>query len=139
MIRISALTVACLTLAAVTVWADGLPFEPGLWTTKVTTNNPFIGSQQNESTECITETEFDPASLMQGNNQCSISEQSVDGNVMTFALSCTMPEGTTTAQGRFESLGDSGKGEMTMTMSMGAQSMEMAMQWESIRVGDCEE
>ncbi|XOV86782.1 MAG: DUF3617 domain-containing protein [Pseudomonadota bacterium] len=131
------LLVALLTLSAFSN-AEGLTIKPGLWETTMTRTNPMTGQPQTDTTrECVTQTSFDPASLMQGAEGCRMLKNDLTSNALDFSMSCSMQGATTTVVGRYEVDGDSGKGNMEMNMSMGEMKMSMKMDWTASRIGDC--
>ena len=130
-------TLSLLLSASFGVVADTLPITPGMWETTMNQTNPFTGSNTTVNKECVKETEFDPNSLMEGNENCRIADSSVSGNTMQFSMECNMDGGQAIMNGEFESNGDNGSGKMTMTMSMAGQQIEMQMDWTARRVGDC--
>ena len=124
-------------LAASAVWAEGLPIEPGLWetTTEMTMSmmpQPMIKTTQ----KCVTDTEFDPQDLSQESG-CTVQDYSASGNTLTFSMVCPGPEGPTTGQGTYVSNGDSGTGEMNMTMVISGSEQTMQMKWKGQRIGSC--
>ena len=44
--------VVLLCIQSITVFADGLPLNPGMWESTITTNNPLTGARTNTSQEC---------------------------------------------------------------------------------------
>ena len=135
----STLFAAVLSLtAASTAAADKLEIEPGLWKTTTTATMPFgQGEHTQTSEECVTDTEFDPATMMEDAEGCELTHSSVDGNRLEFGMTCDVEGGTSTMEGSYEVDGDEGRGVMTMSMNMQGMTMEMEMSFTSERVGDC--
>ena len=131
------IALSLLLSASFSVVADSLPITPGMWETTMNQTNSFTGSNTTVNSECVKETEFDPNSLMEGNENCSIADSKVSGNRMQFAMECNMDGSQAKMNGEFESNGDNGSGKMTMTMYMTGQKIEMEMDWTARRVGDC--
>lgn len=118
-------------VGAGTALAEGLKINDGLWETKMT--NPITGERI--SRECLKDAEFDPGTMMQSQQDCKMTEQTLDGNTLTFNMVCA--DGSGTAEGRMFTDGDKGGGEMTMQFDMDGQKMDLTMTWDATRVGDC--
>jgi hypothetical protein len=110
--------------------AEGLPIRDGLWET--TMQNPMTGERV--SRECLKDAVLDPQTMLEGQDDCQMTEQALDGNTLTFTMECA---GGGTAQGRMSVDGDQGDGEITMQFDMGGRQMDMSMSWDAVRVGDC--
>ena len=126
-----------LSTIAAPLMADALPINPGLWETSVTTTNQFTGTKTEKHQECLTDTEFDPAKMLGDQQQCNVTESTLNGNVLTFSLACNMEGATGTMSGEYQSDGDSGTGTMVMEMSFGGQTMTMESNMTANRLGDC--
>jgi Protein of unknown function (DUF3617) len=111
--------------------AEGLPIKDGLWET--TMQNPMTGERVTR--ECLKNAALDPQSMLEGQDDCQMTEQALDGNTLTFTMVCA--DGSGTAEGRMAVEGDRGEGEITMHFDMDGQQMEMSMSWDAVRVGDC--
>lgn len=111
--------------------AEGLPIRDGLWQT--TMRNPMTGERT--SRECLKDAVLDPQSMLEGQDDCQMTEQALDGNTLTFTMVCAGNSGT--AAGRMFVEGDQGNGEITMQFDMGGREMNMTMSWDAVRVGDC--
>ena len=111
--------------------AEGLPIRDGLWET--TMQNPMTGERT--SRECLKDAVLDPQSMLEGQDDCQMTEQARDGNTLTFAMACAGGSGS--AEGRMSVEGDHGDGEISMQFDMGGRTMSMTMSWEAVRVGDC--
>jgi hypothetical protein len=111
--------------------ADGLPIRDGLWET--TTHNPMTGERT--SRECLKDTVLDPQTMLEGQDDCRMTEQARDGNTLTFTMACAGGSGT--AKGHMFVEGDQGGGEINMHFDMGGRLMNMTMSWDAVRVGDC--
>ncbi len=135
---------AALLLALPAVAGESLSIEPGLWRTRSThtmemPGMPPMPPRTQELTECVRDGRFEPKSLFADQPGCSVSDVSVSGNVMTFRVRCPSQQGTMAGEARYESLGDRGRSEVTMTFSGGGYQGRMRMTSESERVGDCPE
>jgi Protein of unknown function (DUF3617) len=111
--------------------AEGLPIRDGLWET--TTHNPMTGERT--SRECLKDTVLDPQTMLEGQDDCRMTEQARDGNTLTFTMACAGGSGT--AEGHMFVEGDQGGGEINMHFDMGGRLMDMTMSWDAVRVGDC--
>jgi hypothetical protein len=111
--------------------AEGLPIKDGLWQT--TTHNPMTGERT--SRECLKDTVLDPQSMLEGQDDCQMTEQGRDGNTLTFTMACAGGSGT--AEGRMSVEGDRGNGEINMQLEVDGRPMSMTMTWDAVRVGDC--
>jgi Protein of unknown function (DUF3617) len=112
-------------------WAEGLPIKDGLWET--TTHNPMTGERT--SRECLKNAVLDPQDMLEGQDDCRMTEQARNGNTLTFAMACA--DGSGTAEGRMSVEGDRGNGEISMQLDMGGRPTSMTMTWDAVRVGDC--
>lgn len=130
------LSTVLLTAPLITL-ADALKLNPGLWETTVEMTNPYTGTQTRTHTECVTENKFDPGSMMGPNDHCKINESKVDGNTLTFKMSCDVEGGEGEMTGKYTSDGNTGTGEMVMKISFGGQTMEMKSTTQAKRLGDC--
>ena len=111
--------------------AEGLPIRDGLWET--TMQNPMTGERT--SRECLKDAVLDPQTMLDGQDDCQMTEQALDGNTLTFTMACAGGSGT--AEGRMSVEGDQGNGEISMQFDMGGRKMSMTMSWDAVRVGDC--
>lgn len=122
------------------VFAQGLPIEPGLWEMTTSMNMPML-PQPRVSTrmECIEESELSP-DLMSGGDMdtsCTYDSRMVDGNTMKWSMVCTEQAGVSRGEWEATSHGDTLIGGGTVTVDMQGQAMVMTMKWEGKRVGDC--
>ena len=111
--------------------AEGLPIKDGLWET--TMRNPMTGERT--SRECLKDAVLDPQTMLEGQDDCQMTEQALDGNTLTFTLACAGGSGT--AEGRMFVEGDQGNGEISMQFDTAGRKMSMTMSWDAVRVGDC--
>ena len=121
------------------LYADGLQITPGLWRITSTNTNMMGQPQTKVEEQCMQEETFDPVSELQdGADNCTIGDQSLVDNTLTFTLNCAGPGGPQmTGNGRYSIDGNKGDGEMTYSMSFGGQSMTMTNSWVAERIGDC--
>jgi hypothetical protein len=95
--------------------------------------NPMTGERV--SRECLKDTELDPKTMLQGQDDCTMTEQNLDANTLTFSMVCAGASGT--AEGRMFVDGDQGDGEIHMNFDVGGRKMDMTLTWDAVRVGDC--
>jgi hypothetical protein len=120
-----------LGFGAASAQAEGLRVKDGLWET--TMKSPMTGERT--SRECLKDTMLDPQSMLEGQSECQMTEHTLQGNTLTFTMTCAGGSGT--AHGRMSVDGDRGDGEINMQFNMGDREMSMTMSWDAVRVGDC--
>jgi hypothetical protein len=120
--------------------ADGVPMTPGKWEMKTTMEmSMFPAPQVRTFTECIEETELKPENFnMEEDSPCDMADIEIDGNTVRWSISCPGAMGNMTGNWEFTSAGDSVIGTGSMSADMGGMAMEMKMNWEGERLGDCE-
>lgn len=119
---------------------ETLKIEPGLWETTTSTESPMFPQPQVRTNEsCVTpdQAEFNPQRLVQEAKECSITDQSRDGNKINWSMICKTQMGEATATGSAEVNGNRGNGNMVMNMNLGGTPMSLTTTWESRRVGEC--
>ncbi len=136
------LSVLAFTLASLiftsTVTADRLPINPGLWESTTTNFNPMTGQQESQSNvECETDDFFDPASMMKQGDGCEVLESLLEGDTLTFDISCNMEGGQMNMHGKYKSDGDNAQGVMEMEISFSGQTLNSTGTWAAKRIGDC--
>ena len=118
--------------------AAELEINPGLWETTMTRTNPMTGEPTTETTqECVKQTSFNPSDMMQAAEGCKLLKDEQNGDTLSFRMECNLQGSTATVDGQFQTDGQTGKGNMDMTMNMGEMNMTMNMNWTSKRLGDC--
>lgn len=131
-------TIAAILCLPAAAGADSLKLNPGMWETTSTGTNPMTGQQTTEThTECVTQTEFDPRETMKEVRECRLTEENLNGDTLTFTMTCNMQGGTVSINGLYQSDGDTGTGNMTMNMNMGGMTMSMQRTMTARRIGDC--
>ncbi len=111
---------------------------PGMWETTMTRTNPMNGEAVTETKKnCVTQTSFDPATMMQDTQGCKVVQDELDGDTLSFKMQCSMSGAESTVTGKYQSDGDTGSGDMNIQMSMAGMNMNMSMNWTAKRVGDC--
>ena len=126
--------------AAPAVMADGIPIEPGLWEITSTMQMPMLPEPRvTTTTECMEESEIsmDDMGTEDMDPNCTVDMSQVDDNTMKWSFDCPVQGGTSHGDWEAVSEGDSVSGNGLITMSFQGQTMEMTMEWEGHRVGDC--
>lgn len=104
----------------------------------MTRTGPFGAGPVTETTsKCVTETSFDPASMMDSATGCSLAQNDIDGNTLTFEMACDMQGAQATMSGMYETDGQTGKGGMEVQVDAAGMDMSMEMSWTTRRAGDC--
>jgi hypothetical protein len=135
-------------LATLTALALGLasggsalaqPQEGSLY--RVTTQVEMVGlpfKMPDQTTEVCGPRDHSSEKMVPHDENCSITDFEVEGNVSRYTLVCT-GDAELTAKGEFEQLGgDAYRGKMNMVGTSGGQSVEMNMRFEGKRIGACE-
>ena len=133
------LIVVAIALLGTALLAQGSgPRRDGNW--EVTIEMQMPGMPMNmpaqKTMQCITPQQAaDPQNMAppsgRGQNSCKVSDYKVDGNKVTFSLSC--PNDGMTGTGEFMYATDS----YTGTMKMNMQGQSMSMKYSGKRLGDC--
>lgn len=119
--------------------AQSLPVTPGMWESTTTLESELMGTRTTTETECITVSEYDPKTMLEGldQDQCNVAAD-VSGNTMTIDLTCEQPGvGTMKGEGTITVDGDTMTGKMTMAGDMAGQQLKMNIDSTGKRVGDC--
>lgn len=129
------------SLVASSVFAQGIPIEPGMWEMTTTMNMPML-PQPRVSTrmECIEKSELSPDTMNAENmdSNCTFDTRVVDGNTMKWSMDCNQQGGASRGEWEATSHGDTLTGEGTVTVDMQGQAMVMTMKWDGKRVGHCD-
>jgi hypothetical protein len=132
----------CLILAGVVSLAVTLPAQgPGVrrdgrWEVKIEMLMPGMTMPAQTTTQCVTKEEAaDPQKGLPqtgpGASDCKISDYKVDGNKVTWSMTCEKERTSGTAE--FVYVGEA----YTGTMKMKTQGQEMTMKYSAKRLGDC--
>lgn len=131
-------TVVILLALPAAAAAAELAINPGLWETTMTRTDPVSGQPVTETRkECVKDTKFDPAGLMQGTEGCELVNDEMSGNTLTFSMKCNMQGAEASIDGVYQADDHSGKGNMDMTINAAGMNMSMNMNWTATRLGDC--
>ena len=127
-------------VCSVNVFAEGVPMTPGKWEMTMTMEMSMLPAPQvKTTTKCIEESELDPENFkMDESSICDLADVEIDGKTMRWSISCPAPAGNLTGNWEFTSNGDSVVGTGSMSADMGGMAMEMNMNWEGKRLGDCD-
>jgi hypothetical protein len=139
MIRAS-IILGVLFFAAPAAWAEGIPVEPGMWEMTSTVTMPMLPQPRvTTTTECMTESEIsmDDMGGEDMDPNCQFEMAQIDGNTMKWSFDCPVEGGTSHGEWEATSTGNSVTGKGVVTMSFQGQTMEMTMNWEGKRIGDC--
>ncbi len=120
--------------------AETLPIVPGLWEFTSTGINQITGQQVSETdTMCVVEDGYDPEKEMEieDDMDCEVGESNLNGDTLTFSMSCNTQGGQMTMNAVYQSDGDSVQGTTVMEMSFGGQTMTSESSFTGNRIGDC--
>jgi len=112
--------------------------NPGLW--EITSTVEMVGMPVGAPppmtyTQCITPEDLVPRN--QGDSEaCEVSDVNIDGNTVSWKISCSGQGGGMEGTGTITYDGDSMEGMMEMVMP--SMNMEMKNTLEGTRVGECE-
>ncbi len=133
--------IAVLSLLIATLACAGVDLEPGLWeiTTQMEMPGLPVAMPATTSTQCITEKDMVPqggqAAPSDGQEQCKVVSQSIEGSTVTWETACDTPQGEMTSQGSISYSGDSFEG--TSTTSGAAMPQPMTSKMSGKRIGKC--
>lgn len=128
-----------LVLIATPAVAGSLEVKTGKWeTTTITTNSMMPEPVETTTTSCIEQGTYDPEDMMEGADDCDVKQSVIDDNTMNFEMTCLIEGTESTVKGSFHSEGETGKGNMDMSMMMGAMEMTVSTKWTSRYTGPCE-
>ena len=130
-----------ISLVSSSVFAEGIPIEPGMWEMTSTMNMPMLPQPRvTNSKECIEEDELSPETWNEEDmdTSCTFSNRVVDGNTMKWSMNCNAQGGATRGEWEVTSHVDTLTGAGTVTVDMQGQSMVMNMKWDGKRVGNCD-
>ena len=133
-------------LLATGAMAEGVAIDPGQWEMTMTMemNSSMdlpmvIPPRTTTTTECVEKNELGPDDFnMEEESPCDVSDVKIDGNTVSWAISCPGPAGSMTGNWSFTSAGDTVEGQGSMTGDMGGQAMDFTMSWSGKRTGECE-
>jgi hypothetical protein len=145
-VTIRTLTTLAGLLLASTAIAEGVSVNPGKWEMTMTMEMETdldlpvqMPPQTHTSTECIEQEELGPDDFeMEEDSPCEFGEVSIDGNTVSWSVTCPGPAGSMTGNWSFTSHGDTITGQGSMSGDMGGQSMDFSMTWGGRRIGDCD-
>ncbi len=118
------------------------PMRPGSWEITMQMDMPGMPMKlpPQKVVQCVTKKQLeDPAATVPGapgggKNPCKVTDQKIDGNKITWNMTCSEPQ-PMTGSGEILVDGDNYTGTMKMNMEQG----QMTMKYNAKRLGDCEE
>jgi len=126
-------------LLAAPALADSPRLEPGKWeVTTVASNTMRPQKKERTTTECITESQSDPLSVMTGDKDCTVDESSTTNNTLKWKMTCKNNAGVGKGEGEFTSEGKSAHGDMWMEMAIHTQKVRFEISWKGKRIGSCD-
>jgi Protein of unknown function (DUF3617) len=134
------LVIGAMLTIGVGIWAQSPIRRDGDWEVKVEMQMPGMPMNLPAQTikQCITPQDAaDPQKTLppntrgRGQNDCKVSDYKVDGNKVTWLVSC--PSEQMTGTGEFVYAENS----YTGTMKMNARGQDMTMKYSGRRLGDC--
>ena len=129
--------IGCLVLVLMTapaLAASGPDMEPGLWEITSRVKMPGMELPANTMTQCITKESLVPqGGSGPGQNQCEISDVRIEGDTVSWSITCDSQEGVMTGSGETTYDGDSFEGSSKMSM----QGMEITTTMSGKRIGAC--
>lgn len=129
------------SLVLSSVFAQGIPIEPGMWEMTSTMKIPMLPRPRvTTNMECIGESELSPEAMTEEDvdSNCTFDTRVVDGNTMKWSMDCVAKGGASRGEWEVTSHGDTLTGGGTITVDMQGQAIAMTMKWDGKRVGDCE-
>ena len=144
MTRLSVLAVlAAGTLPALAI-AETPNIESGEWEFESETS--FEGAMEmpgesQTSRECVRAEDIVDSILQMDDEQgveCSVTDQTVSADSMTYTMSCTDPQGGSfDIDGEIAFMGDTASGVFSATMDTEMGELDMSQTMEGRRIGDC--
>jgi hypothetical protein len=129
-----------LVLLPIKALADGITIEPGQWEMTTTMTMPMLTEPKVSTVmECMDESEVSPEKMTdEMDSGCTFDARVVEGNTMKWSMDCVADNGSSRGEWEATSHGDTLTGSGTITITMQGQSMDILMEWDGKRVGDCE-
>lgn len=122
--------------------AEGVPITPGLWEMSGEMSGSMIPAPHTTSSiDCIDQSELGPDYFKSKfGSSCDPSELQVDGNMISWTISCADSDGGLEVHFKFISKGDSftGVGTWSMPSGIDEQSLELTINYSGQRIDDCE-
>ena len=132
------LCVGCLIvcLLAGPIHAGSTPnMNPGLWEITSQVEMPGMDMPASTITQCITQDSLVPqAGSGQGQGQCEITDVQVQGDTVSWSITCDSQGGVMTGTGESTYHGDTFEGTSEMHM----QGMDITTTMSGKRIGDCQ-
>lgn len=130
------LSVGCLLvcLAVSQVQAgSSVNMNPGLWEISSQVKMPGMDMPASTTTQCITKDSLVPQANS-GQGQCEITDVRIQGDTVSWSISCDGQGGVITGTGESTYYGDTFEG----TSRMRTQGMDITTTMSGKRIGDCQ-
>lgn len=132
-ILIGGFVLACLMVCP--VQAGSVDLDPGLWEITSQTNMSGRSMPASTITQCITNDSVVPQPQSgQGGGQCEVSDVEINGNTVSWSITCSTQGGAMNGTGEITYHGDTFEGISHMTM----QGMEIQTEMSGKRIGECQ-
>ena len=123
-------------LAATPVWA--LDFKPGKYQITSKAEMPGMPMQMPPQTFTQCMTKQDPVPVQQDQGGCTIKDQKIKGNTVSWVMECNQQGHVTTGTGKMEYSGTSFDGIFEFTVASPSGNMTMTTTTHGERIGDCD-
>ena len=135
------LATGLLMLVSQPVMAAGISVEPGMWEMTTTLNMPMLPAPQTTTvSECIEDSEFDleDMSTEELDPNCTMTADQIDDSTVKWSMDCPVEGGGTShAEWRITSGGDTIEGDGMISVSVMGQEMEMTTTFTGKHTGAC--
>ena len=118
--------------------APGVNLQPGLWeiTTVMESPNMPMAMPPTTAQQCLSEEDYVPKSNASASS-CEIANLKVDGNTVSYDLTCSSEGNETVSSGRITYAGTTMEGTFEMKVS-GQANMQMTSRLSGRRIGPCQ-
>lgn len=132
---IATLAIAVCCSAGMAADTAEVNMNPGLWEWTTEMNIPNMPQQVPPTTNrrCLTKVDLVPAQRQPG-QECDIKELKTTDSSVTWAMTCTSPQGPVASTGQMFYNGDTAHGEVRVN----AEGMLMTSKMSGKRLGPCE-
>ena len=144
MTRLSVLAVLAAGTLPALATAETPNIESGEWEFESETSfegDMDMPGDSQTSRECVRSEDIVDSILQMDDEQgveCSITDQSVSEDSMTYTMSCTDPQGGSfDIDGEISFMGDTASGVFSATMDTEMGELDMSQTMEGRRIGDC--
>lgn len=129
-----------LALVTQPVAAAGISVEPGMWEMTTTLNMPMLPAPQTTTvSQCLEDSEFDleDMSTEELDPNCNMTADQVDDSTVKWTMDCPVEGGTSRAEWRITSAGNTIEGDGKVSVSVMGQEMEMTTTFTGKHTGPC--